>query len=213
MVGTLCKFRGRHRQGLCVLFCSFERPTRHLIFNSSSLFLLQLLEELERRVDSDDFAQSLTEERNHLREQQQQNSNTAAEAAQVPACGSEISTPDWWETVPGQLGISTISEDTGDYVVVEHADVVNALAAFLAAYIVALPEGQSMEPKQLQHAVRQALREIRKGRVRKLWDWGRFLYRAAAMSYGAFAAYTNPWIAEAVLKALFTCARFARTFW
>jgi len=87
------------------------------------------------------------------------------------------------------------------------------VAAFIAAYIVALPEGQAMDPKQLQHAVKQSLREIRKGRVRRLWDWGRFVYRAAALSYGAFAAYTNPWVAEAVVKGVFTCVKFARTFW
>ena len=130
-----------------------------------------------------------------------------------PLSGCEVLTADWWESIPGQLGVSTVEESTGDYVVVEHSDVVDALAAFLAAYIVALPEAQSMEPKQLQRAVQQSLQEIRKGKIRKLWDWGRVLYRAAALSYGVFAAYTNPWLAEAVLKALFSFARFAGRFW
>lgn len=89
----------------------------------------------------------------------------------------------------------------------------DALASFIAAYIVALPASHSMEPKQLQKAVQESIKEIRKGRIRKIWDWGRFLYRTAALSYGAFAAYTNPWVAEAVLKALFTAVRFARMFW
>lgn len=96
---------------------------------------------------------------------------------------------------------------------VEHSDAVDAVAAFIAAYIVALPEGQSMDAQQLQKAVKQSLLEIRKGKVKRLWEWGRFLYRAAAMSYGAFAAYTNPWVAEAVLKGVFTCVKFARTIW
>lgn len=106
-----------------------------------------------------------------------------------------------------------VTERTGDWVLVEHDTVVDALAAFIAAYIVTLPEAKDMSPRQLQAAVQQTLRELRKGRVRRLWDWGRYLYRAAALGYGAFAAYTNPWIAEAVLKAVFTCARYARMFW
>lgn len=136
------------------------------------------------------------------------------EATPAPAtAGAEVLAPEWWEAVPAAVGASVVPEATGDYVIVEHSDVVDALAAFLAAYIVALPEGAGMAPKELQRAVKQSLQEIRKGRVRRLWDWGRFLYRAAAMSYGAFAAYTNPWIAEAVLRGLFTCARFATKFW
>ncbi|KFM23140.1 hypothetical protein F751_3331 [Auxenochlorella protothecoides] len=80
--------------------------------------------------------------------------------------------------------LASVSEDTGDYVVVEHADAVAAMSHFIAAYI-----------------------ELRKGRVRRLLDWGRTIYRAVAVSYGAFSAYTNPWLAKAVLTALLTAVR------
>lgn len=108
---------------------------------------------------------------------------------------------------------NTVAESTGDYVLIDHDDVVNALASFIAAYLVTLPEAQSMKAQDLQKAVRQTLKELRKGKVRRLLDWGRYLYRAAALSYGAFAAYTNPWIAEGVLRAIWTCMRFARAAW
>lgn len=127
--------------------------------------------------------------------------------------GQEVLRRDWWETEAVHVGAQHVREATGDYVMVEHSDVVDAVAGFIAAYIVTLPEGRAMEPKQLQRAVQQSLKEIRKGRVKKLWDWGRLLYRVAAFGYGAFAAYTNPWIAEAVLKGLFTCLRYVRLFW
>ena len=114
---------------------------------------------------------------------------------------------------PRRPRAAAVTERTGDWVVVEHDTVVEALASFIAAYLVSLPEGRAMEPRQLQAAVRTALRELRRGRVRRLWDAGRHTYRAVALGYGAFAAYTNPWVAEAVVRGLFICVRYARMFW
>ena len=51
------------------------------------------------------------------------------------------------------------------------------------------------------------LQELRKGRVRRLWEWGRMLYRITAFSYGAFSVYENPWLVRAVLAALWTACR------
>jgi hypothetical protein len=178
--------------------------------------ILQLLQELELRVEREEFSNTIIQER---RLQQATSSSIADDTPTTPTAttvtplprlsGSEVLSPDWWE-VPGD---STIEEDTGDYVVIEHSDVIDALANFLAAYIVALPESRSMDPKQLQKAVKQSLKDIRKGKVRKLFDWGKTLYRVAAMTSGAFAAATNPWIADAILRGLFTAARFAKNFW
>ena len=135
-------------------------------------------------MDRDDFVTAL--------EDGQKRHATVQDSAPT---GSEVLQPEWWEAdavaVGGKGG--TVPEATGDYILIEHSDAVDALASFIAAYIVALPEGRGMEPKELQRAVQQALKEMRKGRVRRLWDWGRFAYRAVALSYGAFAAYTNPW--------------------
>ncbi len=64
-----------------------------------------------------------------------------------------------------------------------------------------------MEPRQLQRAVALTMAELRKGRVRRLLDWGKSLYRLGALGYGAFSAFTNPWVAKAVLAALWSCLR------
>jgi hypothetical protein len=166
-------------------------------------------------VEREDFADVIFKER-RLQEttssRPSTDTSTTSATAASSLSGSEVLSPEWW-TVPGHLGDSIVEEDTGEYVVVEHSDVVNALASFLAAYIVALPESRSMEPKQLQKAVRQSLKDIRKGKVRRLFDWGKTLYRVAAMTSGAFAACSNPWVADAILRSLFTAARFARNFW
>jgi len=182
------------------------------------LFLVQLLHELELRVEREDFADIIIKER-RLQETSTSSLSTDTSTATPTTAtapglsGSEVLSPEWW-SVPGHLGDSIVDEDTGEYVVVEHSDVVNALSSFLAAYIVALPESRSMEPKQLQKAVRQSLKDIRKGKVRRLFDWGKTLYRVAAMTSGAFAACSNPWVADAILRSLFTAARFvSQTFW
>jgi hypothetical protein len=51
------------------------------------------------------------------------------------------------------------------------------------------------------------VQELRKGRVRRVMDWGRVLYRVGAVGYGAFTAFSNPWVAKAVLAALWTFVR------
>lgn len=53
----------------------------------------------------------------------------------------------------------------------------------------------------------RAAQEMRKGRVRRLLDWSKLLYRTAAVTYGAFSVFTNPAIAQAVLAALWTGLR------
>jgi hypothetical protein len=72
---------------------------------------------------------------------------------------------------------------------------------------VSLPEAKNMEPRQLQRAVLLTMAELRKGRVRRLLDWGKSLYRVGAIGYGAFSMFTNPWVAKAVLAALWSCLR------
>ena len=49
--------------------------------------------------------------------------------------------------------------------------------------------------------------ELKKGRVRRLWEWGRMIYRVTAFSYGAFSVYENPWLVRALLAALWTACR------
>ena len=71
--------------------------------------------------------------------------------------------------------------------------------------------------KVARHVRREVLRcasetliraqELRKSRMRRLWDMGRMIYRLTAFSYGAFSVYENPWLVRAVLAALWTASR------
>ena len=161
---------------------------------------------------------------------------------------AEVLQADWWAVGPGGEGGATLSEATGEYVVVEHSDVVAALSQFIAAYLVSLPEARNLEPRQLQRAVAMACgvacvggvgatapacrcslppslcsprartnthtraQELRKGHVRRLLDWGKHLYRLGAVGYGAFSMCTNPWVAKAVVAALWTALRMIGRF-
>ncbi|KAI3436128.1 hypothetical protein D9Q98_002186 [Chlorella vulgaris] len=158
----------------------------------------QLYSALERQVQTDAFTEALTRSQHALQ------SHPPVPAASC-ADGCEVLAQDWWEVK--EDGELRVSELTGDYVLVELDDVVRALSAFIAEYIVSLPEAKNMEPRQLQRAVLLTMAELRKGRVRRLLDWGKSLYRVGAIGYGAFSMFTNPWVAKAVLAALWSCLR------
>mmetsp|Transcript_21532 Transcript_21532/g.56157 ORF Transcript_21532/g.56157 Transcript_21532/m.56157 type:complete len:257 (+) Transcript_21532:120-890(+) len=107
--------------------------------------------------------------------------------------------------VPAQESGEPIDQD---YVMIEKEDVIEAMSVFIARYVVALPEAQDMEPKVLQRAVSNAFIELRMGRIRRLWSWGKYLYRCTALGYSAFSMYQHPWIVAAVLRALYTSSKF-----
>ena len=96
------------------------------------------------------------------------------------------------------------SSSSTSYAAATGADVVAALADYIACYIMTQPEAQAMDPKALQSALTKTFHELHKSRVRRLWDWGKTLYRYSAVGYGAFGIYTNPWLARAALQALWT---------
>ena len=196
----------------------------------------KLLQALEKTVDHDEFVQWIARE-----QESAQVGATGSEGGSVGAdvnqsstgdrvIGDEVLHQEWWEPADSSFSFDRhISEKSSEcnnidgqakgnveddgYVMVEHEDVIQSMAEFLAAYLVSLPESRTMEPLELQRAVKLSLGELRKGKVQRIWDWGKLAYRAAALSYGAFAAYTNPWVAEAIVRGVFTCVRFARALW
>ena len=95
----------------------------------------------------------------------------------------------------------------GSYVLVSRDDALDAVAHFVASYVTSLPQARDLDPEALRRALATTLFELRRGKIKKVWAWGRWLYRAAALSYGAFGAYTNPWLARAVLAAVWTSAK------
>lgn len=184
----------------------------------------QLYSALEREFQRPEFEQALARSQHELQQQRRQQQGGGADSTPVAGCshapaagaaagaadGLEVLSQDWWELK--ENGELRVSEQTGDYVLVERDDVVKALAAFIAEYIVSLPEANSMDPRQLQKAVALTMAELRKGRVRRLLDWGKLLYRLGAVGYGAFSMCTNPWVAKAVLAALWSCLRLMGRF-
>ncbi|KAL4458852.1 hypothetical protein ABPG75_013717 [Micractinium tetrahymenae] len=173
----------------------------------------QLYSALERQLQQPSFEAELARSQHDLaaagsasqQQQQRQQQENGRLPGQSGREGAEVLSQDWWELK--EDGELRVSELTGDYVFVERDDVVRALSAFIAEYIVSLPEARNMEPRQLQQAVVMTMGELRKGRVRRLLDWGRSLYRLGAVGYGAFTMFTNPWVAKAVLAALWSCLR------
>ena len=130
--------------------------------------------------------------------------------------GTEVLRPDWWEepTVataaqpPAAAPSPAASPERLDsYVLVDRADVADAVAAFVAAYLATLPDAAALPAPQLAEALGTTLRELRKGRAARLWGWGKALYRAAAVVSAGFGAYTHPWLARALLAAVWTGAR------
>ena len=94
-----------------------------------------------------------------------------------------------------------------EWQLVDQQDVLDAVASFIAAYMLEQPEARGMSPEKLQAALALTFKELRKGRMQSLWAWGRTLYRYGAVSYGAYGLYSNPWVARASLQALWACAK------
>ncbi|GAB4821764.1 hypothetical protein N2152v2_008810 [Parachlorella kessleri] len=172
----------------------------------------QLYDLLEERVAQPSFAERLAAER---RRQQAtvvavglpEAAAAAGSQPQPGSPGAEVLQRDWWELKPDGAVTTVVNETTGDYVLVEREDVVDALSQFIAAYLTTLPEARNLDPRQLQAAISTTLKELKKSRVRRIIDWGRVLYRVGAVGYGAFTAFSNPWVAKAVLAALWTFVR------
>lgn len=149
---------------------------------------------------------------------------------------ADVTSPEWWSLPAGVVSVEEVEGGSeaegeknrdvkavsatsspssssspslldGSYVIVSRDDVVDAVAHFIASYVASLPQSRDLDPKALRSALATTLGELRRGKVKKLWAWGKWLYRAAALSYGAFGAYTNPWLARAVLAALWTSAK------
>ena len=95
----------------------------------------------------------------------------------------------------------------GAYVVVTRDDVADAVAHFIATYLATLPDASRLPPPALAAALKATFAELRRGKLVKLWGWGRWLYRGATVGGAAFGAYTNPWLARAVLAAVWTSVK------
>ena len=124
----------------------------------------------------------------------------------IQAQAVPVDAEEFWDAPDGAAAAAAAAsaEPLQEWQLVEREDVVAALADYIACYIMTQPEAQAMDPKALQSALTKTFHELHKSRVRRLWDWGKTLYRYSAVGYGAFGIYTNPWLARAALQALWT---------
>ncbi|KAL3696751.1 hypothetical protein R1sor_010827 [Riccia sorocarpa] len=91
------------------------------------------------------------------------------------------------------------------YVIITQEDIVDGIASFMARFISSIPQSKAMTPQELQKAIIQAFTDLeRKGRLRKLWSCGKFMYSAASWGATAVGLYKNPVIVRAASMALWT---------
>lgn len=85
------------------------------------------------------------------------------------------------------------------YVVVDRSDVVDAIGAFVAAYLATLPEAQHMQPKQLQQALKQTfqVREACQCCTWSNWEAASFAHQLSCSHVSQFNTRFNLWAAGA----------------
>jgi len=93
------------------------------------------------------------------------------------------------------------------YVMIEADDVIDSIAAFLAGTLMNDPRALEMKPKDLQRMVSKALADLRASRLKRLWSWGKLVWKGGVASYSMFQVYCNPWILEAVLRVVWLTGR------
>ncbi len=62
----------------------------------------------------------------------------------------------------------TKDEELQEYVIVQREEVIDAMGAFIAAYLANLPEAKKMDPQQLQKALQSALK-VGEGGLLRPW--------------------------------------------
>ncbi|KAG2502250.1 hypothetical protein HYH03_000736 [Edaphochlamys debaryana] len=103
------------------------------------------------------------------------------------------------------LGLENGEED--DFVLLEKQDAVESMAFYIAACVMDMPEAQQLTPKQLQAALLDALRTLKRNRFQRACSWGRRIYRWSMTTYSAVQFYQNPWLMRALVTALWATSR------
>ncbi|KAG2432350.1 hypothetical protein HYH02_012924 [Chlamydomonas schloesseri] len=97
--------------------------------------------------------------------------------------------------------------DGDGFILVDKHDCVECLAFYIAACIQDLPEAQQMTPRQLQLALVEALRNLKRSRFQRMCAWGRRVYCWSTYTYSAVQMYQNPWLMRALITALWAASR------
>ncbi|GMH41878.1 hypothetical protein BSKO_09788 [Bryopsis sp. KO-2023] len=109
---------------------------------------------------------------------------------------------------PNKKVLTEEEQELESYEVVTKDDAVNAMVAAIVQNIIECPEADQFSHQDLQNAVANTCEALKQGRVRRYWEWGKWVYRVCAVGTGVFQAFTHPWIAKAVMMGIWRVPRF-----
>lgn len=135
----------------------------------------------------------------------------AATGGEAPAAAATpLADASFWDPPPGAEADGDADATAplgGPYVMVSRDDAADAMAHFIAAFLATQPDATRLPPAALAAALKTTLHELRRSRLTRLWAWGRWVYRGATVGGAVVGAWTNPWLARAVLAAVWTSAK------
>ncbi|KAJ8498568.1 hypothetical protein OPV22_009120 [Ensete ventricosum] len=100
------------------------------------------------------------------------------------------------------------NSDQDDYVLVRQEDIVDGVASFMAAYLLALKQTKELTPNQLQDALCKTFSgKKKKSRLQKAWDGSKVIYNVASWGATAIGIYQNPAIIRAASVAFWSSCR------
>ncbi|KAL2643705.1 hypothetical protein R1flu_011292 [Riccia fluitans] len=156
--------------------------------NSSELYA-----RLIKKVESPEFLSKLTDGNESPKSPEHMRVNIADD----PSSWLMVTDKDLTEK---ELKVERDELGQDGYVIITQDDIVDGIASFMARFISSIPQSKAMTPQELQKAIIQAFTDLeRKGKLRKLWSCGKFMYSAAS------------WGATAVGMAAIFAAGFTRT--
>ncbi|GAX79357.1 hypothetical protein CEUSTIGMA_g6799.t1 [Chlamydomonas eustigma] len=79
--------------------------------------------------------------------------------------------------------------------------------------LMSCPEASTMPPAKLHEAIIIAVQSMKQAKFKQLCAVGWHVYRWSALGYSAFQMYTNPWIVQGIIRALFALSRMTMRSW
>lgn len=104
--------------------------------------------------------------------------------------------------------LSEEEKELESYEVITKDDAVNAVVAAIVENVMECPEAANFSHQELQNAVANTCEALKQGRVRRYWEWGKWVYRVCAVGTGVFQAFTHPWIAKAIMMGIWQVPKF-----
>lgn len=183
----------------------------------------KLFEDLQGRVDSDTFLGHIVAARSGtvidapVDKSAHVNSDVEPlENVEQKVTDESLKAPDWELVNEIELTLFQKPEAVqcpennsldSDFVLVDKDQVMDALVMHIAGLVATHPEAFNLSPAQLQRMLSKSLKELQKGRIRTLYEWGKLVYRGASWTYGLCTMWTNPWLIKMVLSFLLNTGR------